>query len=103
MRVHAFVLVQWLDWYSPPNTGTHDLPRQYSRFRSDDRAFLHARVIAESHLSANHGVVFDHDTAADSRLRRNHDALANVAVVPDVDHVVELRSTPDACAAQRRA
>src|SRR5262245_7022888 len=95
MSVHTLELIQRLHRYSPPDSRPHDLPRQYSGFRSDDRAFLHARVISETDLSANHRVVLDHDAAADSRLRRDDDALADVAVVSDVHHVVEFRTASD--------
>src|SRR4051812_24384275 len=60
-------------------------------------------MVPETNLPADYSVVFDHHTAADSRLRRNHNALADVAVVADVDHVVELRAAPDARATERRA
>ena len=45
----------------------------------------------------------DHDAAADSRLRGDNDALADVTVMTNVDHVVELRATSDARASERRA
>jgi hypothetical protein len=47
-------------------------------------------VIAEANLPADHTIIFYGDAAANSSLRRNYHALTNVAVVADVNHVVEL-------------
>ena len=101
--VHALVFIEWLHRDSPPHAWTHNLSRQDPSLGSDDRALLHSRVIAKPNLAANDGVVFDHDTAANPRLRCDHNALADIAVVPHVHHVVELRSATYARAAKRRA
>src|SRR5689334_7343682 len=100
MRVHALVLLERLHGNSPPNTGPHDFPRQYPGLRADNRALLHARVIAETDLPANHRLVFNHDAAADAGLRGNHDPFPDVAVVTDVHDVVEFRAASDARAAE---
>src|SRR6188474_1754204 len=60
-------------------------------------------MVSKPDLTANHRVILDHHAATDPRLRRDHDALANVAVVTHVNHVVELRATTDARATQRSA
>ena len=49
-------------------------------------------MIAKTNLAADDAVIFDRDTAANPGLRGNHYALSDVAVVSDMDHVVELRS-----------
>src|SRR4051794_1414917 len=59
-------------------------------------------MITKTDLPTNHRISFDHDTATNSRLRSNHHAFANVAVVSHMDHVVELRPTSDARAPERR-
>src|SRR5438270_1883873 len=93
VSVQPFVFIKRLNRDAPPHTGADNLPRQNARLRSDDRAALHANMITESDLPANHAIVFDCDAATDSRLRGDDDALADIAVVPDVNHVIELCST----------
>jgi hypothetical protein len=48
-------------------------------------------------------VVTYHYAARQARLSRNHDMVANLAIVGDVNHVVELYSVADLCEAQRCA
>src|SRR5678815_3212307 len=60
-------------------------------------------MVSKADLTAHHRVILDHHAATAPRLRREHDALANVAVVTHVNHIVELRTTPDARATQRSA
>ena len=60
-------------------------------------------MIAKADLAANHAIVFNRYAAADAGLRGNDHALADVAVVAHVDHVVELRSASNSCLSQRRA
>jgi hypothetical protein len=103
MRIQSFVLVQWLNRYTPPNARSHDLSWQYSGFRSNDCAFLDSRVIAESDLTTDHGLIFNYYTSTDSCLCRNHNALANVAVMSYMDHVVELRTTTNSSTTKRCA
>ena len=57
-------------------------------------------MIAEANLPSNHTIILDCNAAADSSLRRDHDMLTNVAVVPDVNHIVELGTLPYSGAAQ---
>src|SRR5438105_4551193 len=92
MRVQSFVFIQRLNGNAPPNAGTDNLPRQDAGLRSNYGAALHADVIAKADLTANHAIVFYSDAAADTRLRGDHDVLADVTVVTDMDHVVQLCS-----------
>src|ERR1700682_166924 len=57
-------------------------------------------MIAETHLAADHTVIFDNNAATDARLRCNHHAFSDVTVVSDVNHVVDLRTTANARAAE---
>src|SRR5206468_12138347 len=96
VRIQTFVFVQWLNRNPPPNTGTHDLAGEYSRLRANHRAALHPNMIAKAHLSANNAIIFDRHAAADARWCGNDYALTNVAVVTDMDHIVELCAFADA-------
>src|SRR5437879_887392 len=95
MRVQAFVFVERLNRNSPPHAGTYNLPRQNARLRAYHRAALHTDVVAESDLTANHAVIFNRHAAADSGLRRNHHPLSNVAVMTDMNHIIEFRAASD--------
>src|SRR5438477_10724938 len=103
MRVQAFVIIERLNRNSPPHAGTNNLPRQNARLRAYHRATLHTDVIAEPDLPANHAIIFNRHAAADAGLRSNHNSLAKVAVMTDVDQVVDLRAPADPRAAQSRA
>src|SRR5882724_5959849 len=103
MSIQAFIFIQRLDRNAPPNPGPDDLPRQNARLRADYRSTQHAYVIAKADLSADDAIIFNGNAAADAGLGRDHDAFTDVAVVSDVDHVVDLRPTPDTRATQRRA
>src|SRR4051812_11262063 len=96
MSIQSFVLIEWLNRNSPPHSRSHNFPGEDACFRSNHGAAQHANMIAEAHLSADHAIIFDGDAAADAGLRRDHHALANIAVVTDVDHVIELRALADA-------
>src|SRR5262245_22190202 len=95
MCIHALVVSKWLNRYAPPNARSHDLSRKNSRFGSNHGARLHSRVIAKPNLPANHRVVFDGDAAADSSLSGDYNTRTDIAVVADMDHVVEFGSLPD--------
>src|SRR5437588_5756423 len=101
MRVQAFVIIERLNRNSPPHAGTDNLPRQNARLRAYHRAALHADVVAESDLTANHAVIFNRHAAADSGLRRDHHPLSNVAVMTDMNHIIEFRAASDSRSSQR--
>src|SRR6266568_7080247 len=103
MRVQAFVFIERLNRNSPPYAGTNNLPRQNARLRADHRATLHTDVIAEPDLPANHAIIFNRHAAADAGLCCNHHPLSNVAVMTDVDHIIQFCSFANACAPQRPA
>src|SRR5215212_1045364 len=52
-RVAALLLFERLDGRAPPDAGADDLARQHAGLRADDRARLHARVVAEADLPAD--------------------------------------------------
>src|SRR5688572_26247526 len=101
MRVQALVLIKRLNWNSPPNSRPHNLAGKHTRFGTDDRAAHHANVIAEANLPANYDVVFNNYAATNARLRRDDHAFPYIAVVPDVDQVVDLCPATDARLSQR--
>src|SRR5438874_2624618 len=103
MRVQTFVFIERLNRDPPPHAGTNNLSRQNARLRANHGAALHTDVIAETHLAANYAIIFNCHSAADAGLRGNHNSLANVAVMTDVDQVVDLRAPADPRAAQSRA
>src|SRR5438132_12374468 len=103
VRVEAFVFVERLNRNSPPHAGTYNLPRQNARLRAYHRAALHTDVVAEPDLPANHAIIFNRHAAADAGLRSNHNPLAKVAVMTDMNQVVDLRAPADARSAQRGA
>src|SRR5262245_43595726 len=100
MRVQSLVLVEWLNGNSPPHSGPHNFSGQHAGFRSDHGAALHANVIAKADLTSNHAVIFNCHAAADSGLGGDDHALADIAVVSDVNHVVEFGSPANARPAQ---
>src|SRR5829696_872564 len=59
VRVESLVLVERLDGRAPPDAGPHDLAREDARLRADDRARLHARVVAHADLPADDRVRLD--------------------------------------------
>src|SRR5437016_6080475 len=103
MRVQTFVFIERLNRNSPPHAGTDNLPRQNARLRAYHRPALHTDVVAESDLTANHAVVFNRHAAADSGLRRDHHPLSNVAVMTDMNHIIEFRAASDSRSSQRAA
>src|SRR6266446_1656677 len=57
-------------------------------------------MIAKAHLSANDAVVLDNHAAADAGLSGNNHMFADVAVMADVNQIVQLRTAPNARATQ---
>ncbi len=60
-------------------------------------------MVAHSDLSADNAVVFDYRAAGNSGLRSNHDALADLDVMSDLDEIIDFRSRADARFAERAA
>src|ERR1043166_3040897 len=60
-------------------------------------------MIAETNLTSNDAIIFNRDAAADASLGRNDDALADVTVMTDVNHVVELCALAYSCPPQGSA
>src|SRR5580700_7590887 len=75
--------------------------RQHAALPAQHQSFFDARMFADADLAAQHDVIFNHDAAGKTGLRRDHHILAEPAVVADVDQVVDLRSPPDPCFVQR--
>src|SRR4051812_49006127 len=53
-------------------------------------------MLANAHLSSDHRVVFDHNAAGKSCLRRDNHVLTNLAVVADVDEIIDLCAATNA-------
>ena len=53
-------------------------------------------MLSDSDLPAQNDVVLDHDAAREAGLRGDHYVFADLAVVADVDQVVNLRAPADA-------
>ncbi len=63
MRIASLVFSKRNDRNSPPDSWSYDLPWQNPRLGANYGAALHAYVIAKTHLTADHAVVFDDHTA----------------------------------------
>src|SRR6185437_2725098 len=84
-------------------SGTDDLRSEHAAARAQHRARFDARLIADAHLSADHGMILHHDAARESRLRSHYHMAPDAAVVPHMHHVIELRAFADGGDAERRA
>src|SRR5262245_11324431 len=89
---------------SPPHwlTRSNDLRREDAASRPENGARFDPRLVSDAHLPAYYGIISDTHAPRKPRLRRNHHVPADITVVPDVDHVVELRSLADPCHPERR-
>src|SRR5258707_9381204 len=103
MSVHSLVIGQRLHRNSPPYSRPHDLAGKNACLRTNHRSLKHPSVIAKANLSTNHSVVFNHHSAANTRLSSDHHALTNVAVVTHVNHVVQFGAAADTSATESRA
>src|SRR5438309_10139462 len=54
-------------------------------------------MLANPDLPTTHRSIIHNDAAGKPRLRCDDDIFANVAIVSDVNQVVDLRSAPDSC------
>jgi hypothetical protein len=52
-------------------------------------------MLANPDLPAQYRSILNNDAAGKASLRRDDDILANIAIVPDVNQVIDLRSAPD--------
>ncbi len=59
-------------------------------------SFFDAGVLSEANLAAEHNIFLDDDAAGKTGLRGDHDILSDLAVVADVDQVVDLGAASDA-------
>ena len=59
-------------------------------------SFFDAGVFADAYLAAEHDIFLDHDTAGEAGLCGDHHIFPDLAVVPDVNQVVDLGAAPDA-------
>ena len=60
-------------------------------------------MIPKTNLAPNHTVILDCDTAADACLCRYDNPFTDIAVVTDVDQIVQLRATTYSSATQGAA
>ena len=64
-------------------------------------AFFDARVLADAYLAADNDILLDYNAAGEAGLRGDHDILSYLAIVADVNKVVDLRAAADAGNFQR--
>src|ERR1019366_8131195 len=81
----------------------HFLVAEHSSASAQDDAGADVSVLAEAHLAAEDGAIFDETGAGDSRLRGDDDVVAQDAVVRDVDEVVDLGAGANAGLAKSSA
>src|SRR5215472_9119691 len=74
---------------------------EHATLAAKDDAFFDFRVLANSDLPADNCPGSNPRAARDSCLRCNHNILANLDVVPNMDHVVELRTAADDSCVER--
>src|ERR1700730_14163543 len=77
--------------------------RQDSAAGTENCAGFDARLVADAHLAADDGVVFNHHSTGAPGLCGNDDMPSECAIVADVDQVVDLRAVSDLGHAQSRA
>jgi UDP-N-acetylglucosamine acyltransferase len=80
----------------------NDLGCEDAATGTEDRARFNARLVANSHLAADHCVVFHDHAAGQPGLGGDDDVTANAAVVPYVDQVVELHAVANLSDAEGR-
>ena len=68
---------------------------RHRRFREDDRLVTDANEIVDARLPENFYPIADENIAAQSGLRRNETALAELHVMGDLDHVADDGSRAD--------
>jgi len=80
--------------------GAYYFRSQYPTARAKDCAAFDASLVTNAYLTAYGGVMFYYDSARQTSLSCDYDMVADLAVVGDVDHVVELDSIADEGEAQ---
>ena len=88
-----------LSWDGTLPLGQHWL----SASASVGLSFADAGVLANPDLAPEYRSILNHDAAGKARLRRDDDVFANLAIVTDVNQVVDLRSAPDSGLIERAA
>ena len=90
------VLTQRTCRYSPNGfSGTHCLPGQNAGFTADDGSCFDPRLFANAGLTADDCVIANNNAAREPGLGRDSDMLPNLAIMANVNQVIELGSISD--------
>jgi hypothetical protein len=90
--------------YAPHGLACADvLPSENAAFTADDRFDCDAGLFSNTGLAADDGVIADRDAAGETGLRSDDDMLADVAIVRDVNEIIELDAVGDAGDAEGRS
>src|ERR1039457_4744971 len=91
------ILAHWLCGSSPENNAiaAQDFLGQDSTLAADHGSGFDAGVIADADLASHDDVVFDGDAAREAGLGGDDYVLSDLAVVANVDEVVDLRALAD--------
>ncbi len=81
----------------------HFLKAENAAFRAHDCFRCNLGFFARSHLTADHSIVANGNSARESGLSSDDDVISNIAVVSDMYQVVELGSSTNPGCAQGRA
>src|SRR5258708_1911816 len=73
----------------------HHLRGEDAASGAKDCSAFDARLVADTDLTSDHGVILDDHAAGDAGLSGNDDVTSNAAVVADMHHVVELGAITD--------
>ena len=68
----------------------HLFATQHPRTPTQDHTFSNGGMLSDSNLTAENRSVFNNGGSGDTRLGGDHNILADDAVVPDMDKVVDL-------------
>src|SRR5581483_10666593 len=91
------MLPQWPRGYTPDGFSRADpLSGENSAFAADDRFRIDLGFFSNTGLTADHGVVSDCDAAGKTSLRSDHYVSADIAVVRDVNQIVQLGALTNA-------
>ena len=63
---------------------------------AEHHSFFDVGTLSEADLAAEHNIFLDDDAAGKTGLRGDHDVLSDLAIVADVDQVVDLGAASDA-------
>src|SRR5579864_7553547 len=99
------ILSHWLGRSSPEGYAfaAQNFVGQNAALTAEHHSLFDAGVLSNADLAPQHHAVLNHDAAREAGLGRNHNVFAELAVVADVDQVVDLRASTDARFVERAA